>query len=94
MTTNSSQASIINSLTKENREKLKAVVQKVDASLTNISSEREFMKGLIVELAEGFPLDRKTIRRIAKTFHKASFNAEKSENAVFEELYENLYPTV
>jgi len=91
--TNSNSQVDINSLTKEDREKLKNAVKKIDDSLTRTVAEREFIKATIDDLADKVPLDKKVIRRLAKTFHKASFQMDQEENETFEELYSTLYTT-
>lgn len=83
----------VNSLTKEDREKLKATVKKIDDSLTRVAAERDFIKTSIEDLAAVVPLDKKLIRKLAKTFHKASFQMDQEENETFEELYSTLYTT-
>jgi hypothetical protein len=83
----------VNSLTKEDREKLKAAVKKIDDSLTRVVAERDFIKTTIEDLADKVPLDKKLIRKLAKTFHKASFQMDQEENETFEELYSTLYTT-
>ncbi len=83
----------VNSLTKEDREKHKAAVKKIDDSLTRVSAERDFIKTTIEDLADKVPLDKKLIRKLAKTFHKASFQMDQEEHETFEELYSTLYTT-
>ena len=83
----------VNSLTKEDRQKLKNAVQKIDDSMTRIVAERDFIKATIEDLADKVPLDKKVIRRLAKTVHKASFQMDHDDNETFEELYSTLYTT-
>lgn len=83
----------VNSLTKEDREKLKTAVKKIDDSLTRVVAERDFIKTTIEDLADKVPLDKKLIRKLAKTFHKASFQMDQEEHETFEELYSTLYTT-
>jgi len=83
-----------NSLTKEKQEKLKNAVKKIDDSLTRIIAERDHVKSVIEELNDSIGMDKKLIRKLAKTYHKASFKMEKEENETFEVLYDKLYNVV
>lgn len=77
-----------NSLSKNDRKKLKKIVQELNDSLTRIAAEREFQKESIAAVSEEMGLDKKLIRRMAKTYFNASFNNEKEEHQSFEDFYE------
>jgi hypothetical protein len=81
----------VNSLSPEDREKLKVAIGKVDDSLTRVTAERELIKGTIDDLADQIGLDKKLIRKMAKTYHKASFSMDKEEFETFEEMYSTIF---
>jgi len=93
MSISNSQVSI-NMLSVQDRQKVMDAVKKIDDSLTRIIAERDLVKATIDDVVEAIPaIDKKTVRKIAKTFHKASFTMDKEENEAFEEIYTTLYPT-
>lgn len=81
----------VNSLSPEDREKLKVAIGKVDDSLTRVTAERELIKGTIDDLADQIGLDKKLIRKMAKTYHKSSFTMDKEEFETFEEMYSTIF---
>jgi phosphopantothenate synthetase len=81
----------INSLSVADREALKKTITIIDGVLTTMSAEREYIKNAIDELAENINVDKKLIRKLAKTFNKASFEMDKLDNETFEEIYTTLY---
>lgn len=82
----------INSLSVADREKLKKTVKDIDDNLTVILGHREYIKTAIDDLSNEINVDKKLIRKVSKTFHKASFEMDKSDNESFEEIYTTLYP--
>jgi hypothetical protein len=77
----------INSLSTQDREKLKLAIQQLNDSLTRVAAERDFQKETINTLFEDTGVDKKIIRRMAKAYFKANFNDEVEENKSFEEFY-------
>ena len=90
MSISNSQISV-NSLTPEDKEKLKVAVGKIDDSLTRVAAERDFIKTTIDDLADQIGLEKKVIRKLAKTYHKASFKMDKEEFENFEEIYTTIF---
>lgn len=77
----------VNSLTEEQKKQLKRVIQDLNDSMTRVAAERDLQKEGIEEVAEKLGLDKKLVRRLAKTYYKANFNQESEENKMFEEFY-------
>lgn len=77
----------VNSLSQSDKEYLKGVVKELDDSLTRVAAERDLQKEAIEKAAEKLGLDKKLIRKLGKTHHKANFNSESEENRTFEEFY-------
>lgn len=77
----------VNSLSPSDKEQLKGVIKELDDSMTRIAAERELQKEAVANIAEKLGLDKKLVKRLAKTHHKANFNQEMEENNTFEEFY-------
>ena len=77
----------INSLSTEQKQQLKKTIQELNDSMTRAAAERELQKEGINDISEKLGLDKKLVRRLAKTYFKANFNQESEENKTFEEFY-------
>jgi len=77
----------VNSLSSEQKQQLKKAIQELNDSMTRAAAERELQKEGINDVAEKLGLDKKLVRRLAKTYFKANFNQESEENKTFEEFY-------
>ena len=66
----------------------KAALDVLSEHMRTIEDERGMIKDAIDDLADQFSLEKKTIRKIAKAYHKQNFNEEKKSFGDFEELYE------
>lgn len=80
----------VNSLTTEDKNKLRGGIRELSDSLTRMDSEREFQKETIDSLSEDIGIEKKLIRKMAKTYHKCSFPSEQEEYKTFEEFYEGV----
>ncbi len=81
----------VGALPQEKRDQLKKAVKTIDDSLTRIIAERTLIKETIDNVATGTGLDKKLVRKLAKTIHKASYKMDAEENETFDELYHTLY---
>lgn len=77
-----------NSLTTEQRKRLKGTIQELNDSMTRIAAERDLQKEAIDDLHDELGIDKKVIRRLAKTYFNANFQTEQEEHKTFEEFYE------
>jgi Spy/CpxP family protein refolding chaperone len=77
----------VNSLTSEQKQQLKKAIQELNDSMTRAAAERELQKEGINDVSEKLGLDKRLVRRLAKTYFKANFNQESEENKMFEEFY-------
>lgn len=77
----------VNSLSQIDQDKLRGVIKELNDSMTRVSSEKEFQKEAISNICEELGLDKKLVRRMAKTYYKATFNDEVDENNTFEDFY-------
>lgn len=71
----------------------KAALDILSEHFTTIEDEREMIKETIAELSDQFSLDKKTIRKIARTYHKQNFIDERKSFSDFEDLYEQIIDT-
>lgn len=83
----------INSLTTIDRRKLKSAIIELNDSMTRISAENDLQKDVLNNVAEEIGLDKKLVKRLAKTYYKSNFNVEAEENKYFEEFYTVLLTT-
>lgn len=77
----------VNSLSQTDKDKLKGVIKELNDSMTRVAAEKEFQKEAITKVCDELGLDKKLIRRMAKTYFKANFNDEVEENNTFEDFY-------
>jgi len=80
---------VIANLPEEQRQKIRKSVKEISDSLQRIADEREFIKS-VLETTEELGVDKKIIRKAAKTLFKGSYAQEKDENAYFEEVFDNV----
>lgn len=78
----------VNSLSDNDRKKLKGSIQELNDSMTRVASEKELQKEIIGKVFDELGLDKKLIRKMAKTYFKANFNSEVEEQKTFEEFYD------
>lgn len=83
----------INSLTTIDRRKLKSAIIELNDSMTRISAENDLQKDVLNNVAEEIGLDKKLVKRLARTYYKSNFNVEAEENKYFEEFYTVLLTT-
>lgn len=77
----------VNSLSVTDKEKLKNSVSELNDSMTRVSAEKDLQKEIVDDLHEKLGLEKKLIRRLAKTYFKANFNEEMEETKNFEDFY-------
>lgn len=77
----------VNSLSQTDKDKLKGVIKELNDSMTRVAAEKDLQKEAITKVCDELGLDKKLIRRMAKTYFKANFNDEVEENSKFEDFY-------
>ena len=77
----------LNSLSAEDRKKIKGVIMELNDSMTRIAAERDLQKEAVNNLYDNLGVDKKLIKRMAKAYYKANFNEEIEENNTFEDFY-------
>ena len=74
----------------EDKKKLHAAIVEISNSMTRIEGERDLIKETVKDLSDAYQIPKKTISKIAKTYHKQNFSQAVAENEEFEELYEKI----
>ena len=80
----------IQGLTPEDRQVFGKAILELNDSMTRVGAERELQKEIINETFDKLGVDKRLIRRMAKTYFKASFKDEIQENTDFEEFYSTI----
>lgn len=80
-------------LTMEARGEIRKAIMEMDASMTRAEAEREHQKNIIAVLHGKFGVDKKIIRKMAKTYHAGNFPDVQMEQEEFEESYMNVMQT-
>lgn len=62
----------------------------LSGSMTRIEGERDFIKEAINDICEKYELNKRTFRKLAKTYHKQNFSKEVMEHKEYEDMYQQL----
>lgn len=74
----------------EDRKKIFAAVREISNSLTRIEAERDLIKETVKEVSDTFQIPRKTINKIAMTYHKQNMTQVEQEHEEFVDMYEEI----
>lgn len=77
-------------MTDGDKKLFRAALDVLSEHMTTIETERDMIKDAISDLSDQFDLDKKTIRKIAKAYHKQTFGEEKKSFEEFETMYEEI----
>lgn len=80
----------INSLSVEEKKKLKNTILELNDSMTRAAAEKELQKQAIDEIFDQLGVDKKIVRRMAKVYYKANYNTETEEENMFRDFYEGV----
>ena len=80
----------INSLSAEDKKKIKGVIVELNDSMTRMAAERDLQKEAVNNINDALGVDKKLIKRMAKAYYKANYNEEVEENNTFEEFYDTI----
>lgn len=76
--------------TAADKEKIKACLDTISGHMTEIEDERDYIKEAVADICEEFDLDKKTFRKMARTYHKQNFKEVVGQNDEFEDLYKSV----
>lgn len=80
----------INSLTSEQKDRLRNSIRELNDSMTRVASERDFQKQTIDDVSDKTGVDKKIIRRMAKVYFRSTYQQEQEDNRQFEEFYDGV----
>lgn len=72
------------------RKKIRDALQEISNSMTRIDAEKDFIKDAVADISDNFKLSKKTVNKLARVYHKQSFNTEVEQYQEFENLYEEV----
>jgi DNA-directed RNA polymerase subunit N (RpoN/RPB10) len=84
----------VESLTTEERKKLRDAIMELNNSMTRVAAERDLQKQTIDEIFDQLGVEKKMVRRMSKVYFKANFREELEENDNFEKFYNNVIENV
>lgn len=75
---------------KVDKAKVLGCLQEISNSLTRIEAERDLIKEILQKLQDECEIPKKLSRKLARVYHKRSFEEEVAEQNDFVEIYENV----
>lgn len=76
----------VNSLSQLDKDRLRNAIREMNDSMTRAAAESDLQKD-ILKICDDLGVDKKIVRRMAKVYFKANFNAEVEDNRTFEDFY-------
>lgn len=77
-------------LTPEQKKDLQNAVQEISNSMTRMEAERDLIREIVKDQSQNLQIPKKTISKIAKTYHKQNLTQEIADHEEFVELYESV----
>ena len=75
---------------KVDKVKVLGCLQEISNSLTRIEAERDLIKEILQKMQEECEIPKKQSRKLARVYHKRSYEEEVAEQNDFVEVYENV----
>lgn len=72
------------------RKKIREALREISNSMTRIDAEKDLIKAVISDLSDQYQLPKKAFNKMARVYHKQTFNQEQQEFSEFETLYEEI----
>lgn len=72
---------------------IRDALSEISNEMSVIDSHKDAIKDVIDVLYDNFKIPKKVLRRMAKTYHKQSFQEEVTEDNEFEALYNGMTET-
>lgn len=70
--------------------KVLGCLQEISNSLTRVEAERDLIKEILQKMQDECEIPKKLSRKLAKVYHKRSYEEEVAEQNDFVEIYENV----
>ena len=77
-------------LTDEQKKTLQGAIQEISNSMLRGEAERDLIREIVKEQSAELQIPKKTLTKIAKTYHKQNLTQEVTEHEDFVELYEKV----
>ena len=78
------------SLTDEQKKKLQDAIREISNSMLRGEAERDLIREIVKEQSAELQIPKKTITKIAKTYHKQNLTQEIADHEDFVELYDKV----
>ena len=79
-----------NSLSNEDKKKLRNVIYALNDSMTRAAAERDLQKEAINEIFDELGIDKKIVRKMAKAYFMANYNNMVEEEKNFQDFYDSI----
>lgn len=79
-----------NSLSNEEKKKLKNAIYAINDSMTRVAGERELQKEAIAEVFDELGVDKKLVRKMAKAYFLSNYNSMVEEEKNFQDFYDSI----
>jgi DNA-directed RNA polymerase subunit N (RpoN/RPB10) len=79
-----------NSLSNEEKKKLKNAIYAINDSMTRVAAERDLQKEAIAEIFDELGVDKKLVRKMAKAYYMANYNTIVEEEKNFQDFYDSI----
>lgn len=79
-----------NSLSSEEKKKLKNAIYAINDSMTRVAGERDLQKEAINEIFDELGVDKKLVRKMAKAYFQANYNSMVEEEKNFQDFYDSI----
>jgi hypothetical protein len=74
----------------EDKKKIFDAVREISNSMLRAEAERDLVKEIVKEISDTFQIPRKTVKKIAVTYHKQNLTQVEQEHDEFVELYDKV----
>jgi hypothetical protein len=74
----------------EDKKKIFGAIREISNSMTRIEAERDLIKDIVKDVSDNYQIPRKTVKKIATTFHKQNMTQVEQEHEEFVELYDDV----
>lgn len=75
----------------EIRNKVRAALGEISASMTRIEAEKDLIKEAIKKLSDETSIPKSVLNKSAKVYHKQNYKQQVEEYENFQQLYETLF---
>lgn len=81
----------IETLTTDNRRKLREAIKQMSDSMVRMDAEKAYQKDVVNRISDDIQIEKKIVRKLARTYYKQNFPVVKQENEDFEASYMTVF---